>query len=158
MASVTAKSRFGADVSDLSRQPGHHSDPLAGLLTPFRSSTVTGRTLYAIVKNGYKFSCQCNTAIKACNTDYGQNIAHEKKNCNSFCQIFQKFQYLNSSMWKIDDISRRCSDKVRFNHKRISKLKTFIEIRVVRCYTDIWKTRKQEEVRWKTKVSHITCA
>ena len=98
MASVTAKSRFGADVSDLSRQPGHHSDPLAGLLTPFRSSTVTGRTLYAIVKNGYKFSCQCNTAIKACNTDYGQNIAHEKKNCNSFCQIFQKFQYLNSSM------------------------------------------------------------
>ena len=36
MASVTAKSRFGADVSDLSRQPGHHSDPLAGLLTPFR--------------------------------------------------------------------------------------------------------------------------
>ena len=36
MTSVTAKSRFGADVSDLSRQPGHHSDPLAGLLTPFR--------------------------------------------------------------------------------------------------------------------------
>ena len=158
MTSVTAKSRFGADVSDLSRQPGHHSDPLAGLLTPFRSSTVTERTLYAIVKNGYKCSCQCNTAIKACNTDYGQNIAHEKKNCNSFCQIFQKFQYLNSNMWKIDDISWWCSDKVRFNHKRISKLKTFIEIRVVRCYTDIWKTRKREEVRWKTKVSHITCA
>lgn len=101
MTSVTAKSRFGADVSDLSRQPGHHSDPLAGLLTPFRSGTATGRTLYAIVKNRYKFLHLCDTGIKPCNTDYRQNIAHEKQNCNSFCRIFSeipifRFQYVGN--------------------------------------------------------------